>query len=55
MSEYRKKKMPNENIPSLECGAEIQISTINNQNTEKKVDKICAKGNRNAYMSEKEG
>ena len=27
MSEYRKKKkMPNENIPSLECGAEIQIS-----------------------------
>ena len=25
------------------------------QNTEKKVDKICAKGNRNAYMSEKEG
>ena len=42
MSEYRKKKkMPNENIPSLECGAEKQISTINNQNTEKKADKIC--------------
>ena len=51
MSEYRKKKkMPNENIPSLECGAEYKF-----QNTEKKVDKICAKGNRNAYMSEKEG
>lgn len=45
MSEYRKKKkMTNGKIPSLECGVEKQISTINNQNTEKKADEIhCEK------------
>ena len=54
MSEYRKKKMCNENNRSLECGAEKQSSTTykNQNSTERNTHKIrhCVKRNRNAYM-----
>ena len=54
MSEYRKKKMCNENNRSLECGAEKQSSTTykNQNSTERNTHKIrhCVKRNHNAYM-----
>ena len=54
MSEYRKKKMCNENNPSLECVTEKQSSTTykNRNSTERKAHKLqrSVKRNRNAYM-----